>query len=116
MLCLSSSSARSRMPILVEPGSRVMTTSKPWSRSQIGEQPRLGGLAGALAALQRDEHAVLAGRGSSGAYALAAQRGHEVADQRDAAAVVHLPVRDQPDDRSRRSAAISSTALEPSNW
>ena len=32
---VSSSSARSRMPTLVAPGSRVVTTSKPCSRSQM---------------------------------------------------------------------------------
>ncbi len=48
-----------RSPTSVPPGSRRHTTSRPMREQRLGQKADMGGLAGAVAALERDEHAAL---------------------------------------------------------
>ena len=74
----------------VAPGSKVARATRPSLVSHSCSRRDLGRLAGALAALERDEHAA-AGEPAAG-RGVAAQRGDDVGQQRHRPAVVHLPV------------------------
>jgi hypothetical protein len=94
----------------------------PGDQALVGQpllQPaHLGGLPGALAALERDEHAATSEATPCGG--VAAQRGDDVGQQGHRAAVVHLPVgqhadaeREQAGDEEHDPLAVDRDGGEP---